>query len=404
MFDPLQVLGTTVASKYDVVEFLSRRGARVAYRALHRAWGEPVFLEFALLDPSTDPAVLEAQRRGFTRSGATVARLCSRSTAVPHTRDGGTYATALGELPYAVSEWIEGTTVEVALDKARRTGRERFPPELVTEWFDPVMDALVLAHGDGIVHGHLGPETLMVTGGSFGSRGQIKITGMVDAAWRKSLPAGALPFVPPPPGYAAPELGAGDPSLLGPWTDVFGIASVMVHLVTGTVDRGQWVARLQRELRFSFDKALATRIDERFKSVSAFRAALEEAVDSTESGRHRNPRRTMVVSEQSNEQEASAGAFESSGRHDTAPPPAGPARPPRVRLAFTQPAMVVPEDLLQSSPEVPLVDEPAAGQTMPAMPRPAPVPGRPSAVVPLLVFLVVLVASGGVAFGYFVLQ
>ncbi len=404
MSDPLQLLGTTVAGKYDVVEFLFQRGARLAFRGLHRAWGEPVFVELVALDRTMDAFALETQRRALVRSVAGVARLGSRSTAVPQTRDGGTHPTALGELPYAVTEWIEGATVAVALDKARRSGRERFPAELVIDWFDATLDALALAHGEGIVHGHIGPETLMVTGGAFGSRGLVKLTGFVDAAWRKALPGGALPAVFPPTSHAAPELGSNDASLLGPWTDVYGLASVMVELIAGTTDRIALVTALPRELRHAFDKALATRIDERFKSVTAFTAALEDGLRTGESARQRNPRRTMVVSEALPELGGSSGAFESS---DGGGVPIEPeVEKPRVRLALTQPAIVIPDALTRSDPSmVPLDPMTRSGDTMPAMPRPAPVQrGTSSGVVALVVMLLVAVAAAGVAVGYYVLQ
>jgi serine/threonine protein kinase len=401
MTDPLQVLGTTIAGKYDVVEFLFQRGARLAFRGLHRAWGEPVFVEFVALDRNMDAFALETQRRSLVRAVAGVARLGSRSTAVPQTRDGGTHPTTLGELPYAVTEWIEGAMVKVALDKARRSGRERFPPELVIDWFDATLDALALAHGDGIVHGHVGPETLMVTGGAFGSRGLVKLTGMVDAAWRKSLPGGALPAVFPPPAYAAPELGSADASLLGPWTDVYGLASVMVELIAGTTDRIALVTALPRELRHAFDKALATRIDERFKSITSFTAALEDGVRSTESARQRNPRRTMVVSEALPELGGSAGAFESA---DGGGAPLDPeVEKPRVRLALTQPAFVIPDALTQSDPSLPPMDPMVrSGDTMPAMPRPAPV-RRDTSLAPLVLLLMIALTLAGVAAGYYLL-
>ena len=399
MTDPLQVLGTTVAGKYDVVEFLFQHGARLAFRGLHRAWGEPVLVEFVALDRATDPQVLEAQRRALVRAVAGVARLGSRSTALPQTRDGGTHVTMAGELPYAVSEWIEGSTVRMALDKARRSGRGRFPAELVIDWFDATMDALGLAHGDGIVHGHIGPDTLMVTGGAFGSRGLVKLTGFVDAAWRKTLPGGALPAVFPPPNHAAPELGSGDASLLGPWTDVYGLASVMVELIAGTSDRIALVTALPRELRHAFDKALATRIDERFKSVPAFTAALEDGVRSSESARHRNPRRTMVVSEALPELGGSAGVFESADAASLEPE----VEKPRVRLALTQPAFVIPDALTSSDPSLPPMDPMIrSGDTAPAMPRPAPV-RRSSNLAPLVVVLMIALTIAGVAVGYYVL-
>jgi serine/threonine protein kinase len=386
-----------------VVEFLFQRGSRLAFRGLHRAWGEPVLVELVALDRALDPLALETQRRALVRAIALVARLGSRSTALPQARDGGTHPTALGELPYAVSEWIEGATVRAALVKARRSGRERFPPELVIDWFDPTMDALALAHGEGIVHGHIGPDTLMVTGGAFGSRGLVKLTGFVDAAWRKTLPGGALPAVFPPREYAAPELGSSDASLLGPWTDVYGLASVMVELIAGTNDRIALVTSLPRELRHAFDKALATRIDERFKSITAFRAALEDGVRTTEAARQRNPRRTMVVSEALADLGGSAGIFESADAH-------GPLEPevekPRVRLALTQPAFAIPDALTQSDPSLPAVDPMVrSGDTMPAMPRPAPVRrSNVGSIVVLLVALLVAVAVAGVAVGYYVID
>lgn len=404
MGDPLQVLGTTIAGQYDVVEYLGQSGSRLSYRGNHRGWAIPIQLECFLARSGADPVATESQRRAFVRAGKDIAGLSSRTTSILHARDGGLFPTAFGEIPFVVSEVAEGVTVRDAFSAALADGRTRYASELVFEWFGGVFDALELAHAAGVVHGRLDADMLLVVGGSFGPRTTIKIGDMVDAAFRAALPGGGVPIL--HNGTGAPELNSADATLVGPWTDVFGLATVMLELMTGETERSAAIERLPKEQRFAFEKALATRIDERFKTVTAFRDALAEGMASRAARKQRNPRRTMVVSEQmAAESRGSAGAFEATG--DAASVTAG-ARPPkaRVRLAFTQPAMTaLPEHVQPNTPSPPQSGPPQTPTGRVPPPR-TPYPVRPVAaaaqrsLLPLMLAVLVIVAGGGVAVGY----
>lgn len=406
MSDPLQVLGTTIAGQYDVAEFLGQSGSRLSYRGNHRGWAVPVQIECFFARSGADAAATESQRRAFVRAGKDVAALSSRTTSILHARDGGLFPTAFGEIPFVISEIAEGVTVRDAFAAAVADGRTRYASELVFDWFGGVFEALEIAHAAGIVHGHLDGDMMLVVGGSFGPRTTIKIGDVVDAAFRAALPGGGIPVL--HNGNGAPELHSADATLVGPWTDVYGLATVMLELMTGETDRPAAIERLPKEQRFAFEKALATRIDERFKTVAAFRDALAEGLASRAAKKQRNPRRTMVVSEQmAKESRGSAGAFEATG-DPAAVTPGG--RPPkaRVRLAFTQPAMTaLPEHV---EPQVPAQPQAQAGPPQtptPNVPPPrTPYPTRPASMppqrslLPLMLAALVVVAGGGVAVGY----
>ncbi len=401
MTDPLQVVGATVASKYEVTEFLGVFGPRAVYRGQHRAWGEQVRIEFLAPDGRGDPQAAEAQRRAFVRASAVVARLASSSSAIVQPRDGGSHRTGRGEAAYVVYEWIEGKTVAGAFAAVRASGaRERYVPEMVVELFAPVLDAMVVAHKEGIVHAHFDHTALWVVGGEIGPRCQLKLEGLVEGAWRTALPGSSLPLRTPDPGFAAPELASCDATLLGPWTDVYGVAAAMAHLMCGSIDAAALDRSLPEGTRYAFEKALATRIDSRFKNLASFRASMLEGLASRDDAKQRNPRRTMVVSDvQSELSEGSAGGFEVSDEDpEVAAPPRGKVKAGRVRLAFTQPSLSVPEALR----EVGLTPPPATPAPSAAAPPRA--PASNSGLVALLIGLLVVVAIVSAALGYLLVR
>lgn len=388
--DPLAVVGHTVGARYDVAEFLGAYGARAVYRAQHQAWAEPVRLELLAPSGGGDPQRAEQQRRAFTRASAIVAKLSSQWPSIAAPRDGGLQETARGPAAYVAYEWVDGPTLAEALANA---GRAQFDADMVLDWFEPVLDALISAHREGVVHAHLDPHAFWVLG-ALGPRSTIKIDGLVEGAWRMGQQGGAPPLRMPVAGFAAPEVSAGDPTLLGPWTDVYGIAAVLATLICGGADAASRERGLPPGLMFAFDKALNPRIDARFKTMASFRASLLESAEGRGGDKSRNPRRTMVVADvQSELADGSAGGFETSSDEDleVRAPKRGKAR---VRLAFTQPAIDVPEALREV--------ELARQQARPATgPRPqVPAKGPSSGFIALLVGLLIVAIGGGVAVGY----
>ena len=386
--DPLRLVGSTVAQRYEVRACLTVTGPRVVYQAQHVHWSRPCTLE--VLAASGDPARAEQQRRAFVKAGGAVADLGSRHAAPLQVRDAGLHDSPMGPVAFVASEAVEGTTLA---DAIAGSGRTRFEPGAVLDWMDPVLDTMFEAHREGIVHGHFDLESLWVLG-TLGPRSVFKIDGLVEGAWRPLLQGGALPLRQPMTGFVAPELGSADATLIGPWTDVFGLASVLSVLLCGSSSAAMRERSLPKGVRYAFDKALNQRIDARFKTLAAFRASMMEGLEDVEDVRARNPRQTMVVADvDSRLAEGSAGGFEvaDDGEVDVTAPSRGKAR---VRLAFTQPAMSVPDAIANLDAQRPA--RPASGPqpTVPSKTTPS------SGFIALLIAILVLAMGGGVAVGY----
>ncbi len=210
-----------------------------------------------------------------------------------------------------------------------------------------------------------------------------------------------MPMRVPVPGFAAPELSSADTTLVGPWTDVYGLAAVLSVLLCGSSSSAMRERGLPSGVQYAFDKALNARIDARFKTLASFRGSMMDGLTEFGARGAANPRRTMVVADvDSRMAEGSAGGFEVSEDDDidAHKPTMGKAR---VRLAFTQPAMDVPEALAQL--------QRAQSTTSGSHPVQRPVTGPQTAVarkqsgrsfVAVLILLLVVAVGGGVAVGY----
>lgn len=383
--DPLGLIGTTVGARYEVATCLKVHGARVIYRARHREWGRPVRLEvFA--------GGVEQQRKAFVDAGGAIAELGARFSAIAQVRDGGFHDGPGGPVAFVVTEWVEGPPLADAIVSS---GRTRFSPDMVVDWMDPVFDAVVAAHREGVVHGHFDPDAFWVTG-VLGPRASFKIDGLVEGAWRPKLQAGTMPSRVPATGFAAPELASGDTTLLGPWTDVYGIAAVMSVLLCGSSSAAMRDRALPSGVKYAFDKALNPRIDARFKTLAAFRATMMEGMAQTLEGKSRpNPRRTMVVADvESQMAEGSAGGFEVSDDDGEVDVPRPSRSKARVRLAYTQPAMSVP-DALANLDSQPIPRTPTGSQPVVAAKKKS-----SGNFIVLLAVLLVVAVGGGVIVGY----
>jgi hypothetical protein len=389
MQDPLRLAGTAVGGRYVVGDCLGAYGSRVVYRAEHQAFGIPVRLEVITAG--------DQQRRAFMQAGRTILELASKFSPVVQVRDGGLHDGPSGPLAFVASEWLDGPTLAEAVTAS---GKGKFPLDQVIDWMDPVLETIIAAHRKGVVHGHFDLSAFFVVG-NLGPRAALKVDGLVEGAWRPQLQGGSMPMRAPVPGFAAPELNSADTTLVGPWTDVYGLAAVLSVLLCGSSSSAMRERGLPSGVQYAFDKALNARIDARFKTLASFRASMMDGLAEFGSRGAANPRRTMVVADVDSQMaEGSAGGFEVKEEEDidAHKPTMGKAR---VRLAYTQPAMDVPEALakLQQSQSPPSgahpVQRPVTG--------PQPAVGRKQSgrsFVAVLILLLVVAVGGGVAVGY----
>ena len=93
-----------------------------------------------------------------------------------------------------------------------------------------LMDALAHAHARGVVHLDLKPANVLVNERPDGARDVL----LTDFGLARLAHAGAEHGASGTPKYMAPEQFAGDSREFGPWTDLYGLGCLAVHLVQGT--------------------------------------------------------------------------------------------------------------------------------------------------------------------------
>ncbi len=214
-------LGRTIAGKYAVVGLLGAGGMGAVYRAVQEPVGREVALK--VIRSSSDDR-LTVQRR-FEMEAGVVAGLTHPNTVTLH--DFGVHED--GTL-YMVLELVQGRPLSVEV------GQGPMPYGRVVRIVAGVLDALVEAHGLGLVHRDLKPANIMLVqtrwgtervkvldfgiakavGGEAGAADQLTQTGMVFGT----------------PRYTAPEQATGKE--IDARTDLYALGVVAWQCLTGS--------------------------------------------------------------------------------------------------------------------------------------------------------------------------
>lgn len=130
------------------------------------------------------------------------------------------------QLPYYTMPFVRGESLREALDR-----EGRLPPAVAVRILRGVVDALALAHENGIVHRDIKPGNVLLAGGhalvtDFGiSKALSRPT--VDQAWI-TMPGTVVGT----PAYMAPEQAAGDPNA-DHRVDIYAVGVVAYEMLTG---------------------------------------------------------------------------------------------------------------------------------------------------------------------------
>ncbi len=123
---------------------------------------------------------------------------------------------------YAVMEYIGGISLKAYLTNYG----EVMTWEQIKELFPPVLTALSMLHGLGIIHRGISTSTIFVS-----EKNELKLIGFsISAAHTADSDIGYEVFG----GYAAPELYSSS-KRNGSWTDVYGISAVLYRCLTGVI-------------------------------------------------------------------------------------------------------------------------------------------------------------------------
>lgn len=424
--DDFGLVGQTIDQlRFDDV--VDGGGFGLVYRATHMGLGELVAVKCLRIDRSVDPSLTESFFQRFKDETRILYRLSQGSLDIVRGISSGTLrAPKTGEdVPYMVLEWLEGHTLAHEMRSRAMKGRPYSLDELM-DVFDPVFSALAHAHSQGIVHRDVKPGNLFSARGRDGqSRVKVLDFGLAKI-YEPTL--GVAPSVETmkgvalcSPSYGAPEQFVKRFGEIGPWTDVYALALVLLEALSNRKARhadtlveglGKAIAKetaspspeslglsLPPRVSLVLQRAVARETNVRPADAGKFRAELKEAMTSPPVGPTSHLAATMVKSLEDDDLRATSvveqrRTFEPHVHHT--PSPQSLTGPRTLRASergahgAAQAAAVVPPQPTVRSPGQALVQQSTAPLGSPALGReaaplppgqaasPAPVSARPT--------------------------
>ena len=241
---PVDVLGL-VGSTIDQVRFdacVDFGGFGLIYRGYHEGLGEAVAIKCLRIASiqKTNEEIREALAGRFRDETKLLYRLSQGNLDIVRCISSGTLVAPKTQeyTPYMVLEWLDGCTLSAEL-KERRAQKLR-PRSLdgAVQLLDSAVTALAYAHAYDVVHRDVKPGNLFLTRTREGVRmkvldfGLAKILSEETIGVRPSVETGVgVHFC--SPSYGAPEQFSGKIGKIGPHTDVYSLAMVLLEVMLG---------------------------------------------------------------------------------------------------------------------------------------------------------------------------
>lgn len=197
---------------YQIERELGRGGMGVVYAGRHRELGRLAAIKLLLQESDTPDA-----KERFQRECESLGRL--DHPGIVKVYDSGFHSGR----PFVALEFVDGAPLDETLAKSGP-----FEPRRAIEIGIEMCEAIEHAHQAGILHRDLKPANVLLD-----REGKARIT---DFGLAKDLDARSLTVsgtMLGTPAYMPPEQAAGDRSLLGPASDVYGLGATLFALLTG---------------------------------------------------------------------------------------------------------------------------------------------------------------------------
>ena len=210
---------------YEHLTEIGRGGMGVVYQAHQRSLNRDVALKMMVRGVFASPDDL----RRFRTEAESAAKLTH-----PHIVSVYEVGEQAG-LPYFSMQLIDGETL------AERISRNPLPPREAAALLIPVCRAIAYAHRSGVLHRDMKPSNILVDRSDhpyvsdFGLARIVRDEELSKAQGLQPLGlahtrSGAILGT---PGYMAPEQAIGDPSQIGPATDIYSLGAVLFAMLTG---------------------------------------------------------------------------------------------------------------------------------------------------------------------------
>jgi len=234
--DPFGLIGHVIDTHLRVDKAIGEGGASVVYKGHHLGLDEPVAIKCLKLSTAPDAAAVESFVRRFRDESRISYRLSRGNLDIVRSITSGTTTSAAGAVvPYMALEWLEGRSLAEDLKERRAQKQRGRPLEEALALFEPAAQAIAYAHMQGVVHRDIKPGNLFLAETKEGTRMKVLDFGIAKILHDEVLgqaphqtSVGVFLFS---PSYGAPE--QFDPKVrkIGPWTDVYALAVVLLEVL-----------------------------------------------------------------------------------------------------------------------------------------------------------------------------
>jgi len=241
--DPFGLVGQVLDGQFRVDRFIGEGGFSVVYAGHHLGLSEPIAIKCMKLPPQLSSQLIETFVQRFRDESRLHYKLSQGNLYIARTMAAGTTVSPVTRalVPYMVLEWLDGHSLASELE---RDPRQR-PLSEVVPLFDTAVDALSFAQSQGVVHRDLNPGNFFLTKTASGTKLKVLDFGVAKVLDESRLEIG--PRVQTmgkirifAPAYGAPEQFDDTLGPIGPATDVYALALVVLEALSGkTVMTGE---------------------------------------------------------------------------------------------------------------------------------------------------------------------
>jgi serine/threonine protein kinase len=250
--DPFGLAGQVLDGQFRIDGYVGEGGFSVVYRGTHIGLSEPVAVKCLKLPPALGSALVESFIKRFRDESRLHYRLSQGHLHIARCIASGTTVapTTSALVPYTTLEWLDGRSLADELDERRARGLSGRSLADAVRLLDSAVDALAYAHAQGVVHRDLNPGNLFLAKTTSGTKLKVLDFGVAKIMGESALAMGPQArtlgnvriFT---PAYGAPEQFDDRVGAVGPWTDVYAVALVVLEVLTDrTIVEGEHIGEL----------------------------------------------------------------------------------------------------------------------------------------------------------------
>ena len=237
--DPFGLVGQVLDGQFRVDSYVGEGGFSLVYRGTHVGLSEPIAIKCLKLPGALGSALVESFVRRFRDESRIHYKLSQGNLHIVRSITSGTMIAPATSalLPYTVLEWLEGRSLADDFVDRRTRGLRGRPLAEVVRMLDSAVDAVAYAHAQGVVHRDLNPGNLFLAQTGAGVRLKVLDFGVAKIMTDSAIAMGPTQrtvgnvrmFA---PAYGAPEQFDESVGAIGPWTDVYALALVVLEALT----------------------------------------------------------------------------------------------------------------------------------------------------------------------------